>query len=387
MTLDAMNLESSASRAPSRLRQAAAPYLFFLLGIVFATWAARIPAIRDALQLSAADLGLVLLCGGIGSVLSFPLASFLIGHYGARRAALQSGSILLVILAAQAWMPNRLCLMAGMTAMGAAASSFDVAINAIGAELEKSGGRSIMSLLHAWFCVGTFGGALLGSLLAGAELDVHWHFGLIAALQAVPLWLAFEALPRDHPDAALGKRSFALPHGPLVMLGVIGFCGAIAEGSIGSWSGVFLEDRLHVGDGVAPLGYAAFAALMLAVRLIGDRLKDRFGARAVVATGALVASIGTYGAVAAPNVAFAIAGFALAGAGVATVFPFVFSSAGRHGATALAGVATMGYSGSLIGPPVIGFAAHHFGMAAGMALVGTLNLAVAAAALKARALD
>jgi MFS family permease len=277
--------------------------------------------------------------------------------------------------------------MAGMTAMGAMESSFDVAINAIGAELEKQSARSIMSLLHAWFCVGTLGGALLGSAAAGIDLDVHWHFALIAVLQALPLWLAFHVLPHDAPDTQLGRRSFALPHGPLVMLGVIGFCGAIAEGSISSWSGVFLEDTHHAGHGVAPLGYAAFAAAMLVVRLIGDRLKERFGARAVVAAGALTASIGVYGAVLAPNVVLAIAGFMLAGAGVATIFPFMFSAAGRHGATALAGVATMGYSGSLIGPPMIGFAAHHYGMAAGLALVGTLNLAVAAAASRAKALD
>ncbi|HEX7641781.1 MAG TPA: MFS transporter [Burkholderiaceae bacterium] len=382
-----LDLPVDGKAAPVRASQAAAPFLFFLLGMVFATWAARIPSIRDALQLNAADLGLVLLCGGIGSVLSFPMASFLIAHFGARRAALQSGAALLAILALQAWMPNRICLMAGMTFMGMSACSFDVAINAIAAELEKSGGRSMMSLLHAWFCVGTFGGALLGSLLASAKLDVHWHFALVAAAQALPLWLAFNALPSDAPDPTLGKRRFALPHGPLVMLGIIAFCGSIAEGSIGSWSGVFLVDRLHVGDGVAPLGYAAFAAAMLAVRLVGDRLKERFGARAVVAAGSLLAALGTYGVVAAPNVALAVAGFALTGAGVATVFPFVFSAAGRYGASPLAGVATMGYSGSLIGPPVIGFVAHRFGLAAGMVLVGTLNLAVAAAASKAKALD
>jgi MFS family permease len=382
-----MNMEMTIPAPQARMRQAAAPFLFFLLGVVFATWAARIPAIRDALQLSAAQLGLVLLCGGIGSVLSFPLASFLIGRYGARRAALQTGCALLLILAGQAWMPNVAWLMAGMTVMGTTSSSFDVAINAIGAESEKNIGRSIMSLLHAWFCVGTLSGALLGSALAGMALAPQWHFGLVAAALAVPLWFAFQALPHDKPDAALGKRSFALPHGALVMLGVIGFCGAIAEGSIGSWSGVFLEDRLHVSDGVAPLGFAAFAALMLAVRLVGDRLKDRFGARRVVTVGSLVAACGIYAAVLAPNVALAIGGFALAGAGVATVFPFVFSASGRHGASALAAVATMGYSGSLMGPPIIGFVAHHFGMAMGMALVGTLNLAVALAALRAKALD
>jgi fucose permease len=200
------------------------------------------------------------------------------------------------------------------------------------------------------------------------------------------LWLAFQALPEDAPNPTLGKRRFALPHGALVMLGIIAFCGAIGEGSIANWSGVFLKDHFGVGDGVAPLAYAAFAMLMLAARLVGDRLKDRFGARSVVAVGSLCAAIGIYAAVLAPSVVLAIAGFALAGAGLATVFPFIFSAAGRHGPTALAGVATMGYSGGLIGPPIIGFIAHNLGMPLAMSFIGTLSVAVAIAASIARAL-
>ena len=382
-----IELTAPAATRPSRMQQAAAPFLFFLLGMVFATWAARIPAVRDALHLNSAELGLVLLCGGIGSVLSFPLASFLIGHYGARRAAWQSGVGLLLILACQALMPRMGWLMVSMTLMGAMASSFDVAINALAAENEQRAGRSVMSLLHAWFCVGTLSGALLGSALAALAIAPQLHLGLVAALLAYPLWLAFHALPEDAPNPTLGKRRFALPHGALVMLGIIAFCGAIGEGSIANWSGVFLKDHFGVSDGVAPLAYAAFAMLMLAARLVGDRLKDRFGARRVVAVGSLCAAVGIYAAVLAPGVALAIAGFALAGAGLATVFPFIFSAAGRHGPTALAGVATMGYSGGLIGPPIIGFIAHNLGMPLAMSFIGTLSVAVAIAACVARALD
>jgi MFS family permease len=384
-----MNIEltETAPYRSSRVQQAASPFLFFLLGIVFATWAARIPAVRDALHLSSAQLGIVLLCGGIGSVFSFPLASWLIGRIGARRTAWQTGIVLLLILPCQALMPQMGWLMLSMTVMGAVASSFDVAINALGAESEKSAGRSIMSLLHAWFCVGTLSGALLGSAMATLMISPQVHFGLVSAVLAFPLWLAYQAFPNDRPNPNLGKRRFALPHGALVMLGIIAFCGAIAEGSIGNWSGVFLKDHLGVGDGVAPLPYAAFAALMLAARLFGDRLKDRFGARRVVAVSALIAAIGIYGAVLAPNVVLAIAGFGLAGAGLATLFPFVYGAAGRHGPTAIAGVATMGYSGGLIGPPVIGFIALNLGMSLAMAFIGTLSVAVAIAAANARWLE
>ncbi|HYD78919.1 MAG TPA: MFS transporter [Paucimonas sp.] len=371
-----------AAELPSRMRRAAAPLQFFLLGMVIATWAARIPALRDALQLSAAQLGVVLLSGGVGAVLSFPLAAGLIARAGARRATLYSGLGLLLALPAVAAAPDMPLLMAAMVAFGAAASCFDVAINAAAAEAERVAGRSIMSLLHAWFCLGTFGGALSGGAVAGAGIAPLAHYGATALLLALPLALAFRALPCDRPDATAGKKRFAVPHGPLIALGVIGFCGAVAEGSITDWSGIYMKDQLRVSDGVAPLAFAAFSAMMFGMRLVADRLKDRFGARRIVAAGAALAALAIFGAAAAIDVASTIACFAAAGAGLAAVFPFVFSAAGRHGATALAGVATMGYSGGLIGPPVIGFIAHGFGLQAALAFVGLLSAAIAAAALK-----
>jgi fucose permease len=158
----------------------------------------------------------------------------------------------------------------------------------------------------------------------------------------------------------------------------------MAEGAIADWSGVFMKDRLGATEAVAPLAFAAFSAAMLVVRLVGDRLKDRFGARRVVAYGAALAAIGLFVPVAADGVALAIGGFALAGAGLAGVFPFVFSAAGRHGSTALAGVATMGYGGGLFGPPAIGFIANAFGLQVALGFVGLLGVAIALAAGRAR---
>lgn len=373
--------------AAPRLQQAAAPLLFLLLGLIYATWAARIPAIRDALSMNPAQLGLVLLCGGIGAVISFPLAAWLTGRSGARHAALVSGLALIAIVPCLALMPNIELLMLAMIVYGMATSCFDVAINALGAAAEKIAGRSIMSRLHAWFCVGTFSGALLGSALAGAGVTPLLHFIIAAALSALMLWLAYGALPHDAPVGAPPKKRFALPHGHLVALGIIGFCGAIAEGSLVDWSSVYMRDAMKASEGIAPLGFAAFAALMLLARLICDRLKDRFGARHVVAFGALIAAAGIFIAVFAPGIAPAIAGFGLAGAGLAAVFPFVYGAAARHGATALAGVATLGYSGSLLGPPAIGFIANHYNMQAALGFVGVLAIAVAAASIKAKWLE
>ena len=146
---------------PSRRSPAAAlPFLFTLLGLVFATWAGRIPAVRDTLHLSAGQLGFALLCAGVGGLASFPLAAWLVARRGQARAALIGGLALLASLPCIGWSTGQVALMGALGLLGAAASCFDVAINAIGAAAEKRAGRSIMSMLHAWFCVGTLLGAL-----------------------------------------------------------------------------------------------------------------------------------------------------------------------------------------------------------------------------------
>jgi MFS family permease len=378
---------SGTSAWRARWRRSAIPFFFFLLGLLYASWAARIPSIRDNLQLDAATLSMVLLCGGIGAVGSFPLAAWLNAHYGPRRTAWYAGLVLLLTLPALGIAPNLVLLMLFSAIYGAASSCFDVAINALGAVAEKLAGRSIMSLLHAWFCVGTFSGALLGSAVAAFEVTPFWHFAALAVVFLLPLRLGYKAMPNDRPEPSADKKIFAIPHGHLVALGLIGFCGAIVEGSIADWSGLYMKDHMHAGDGGAPLAYAGFAGMMLLARLVGDRLKERWGARKVVGFGSLLAAVGVFIAVAAINIPMAIIGFAIAGTGVAMVFPFVFSAAGRHGAIALAGVATLSYSGGLIGPPVVGFLAHGFGLQAGLAFIGTLCIAVALAASRAKWLE
>lgn len=377
-------ITSTYSRARHKI---AAPLLFILLGIIYASWAARIPALRDLLQLSPSQLGFVLLSAGIGAVISFPLAAWLAAHCGARQAAWFSGLGLISALPLVALAPNMQWLMVAAFALGLGSGCFDVAINALGASHEKAAGRSTMSLLHAWFCLGTMSGALLGSAMAALLVSPLLHFIFVALFLLPLLTIAYRTLPVDKIEPKPATQYFAVPHGPLVALGIIGFCGAVAEGSIADWSGIFMKDQLQVIDGVAPLAYAVFAALMLLARLIGDRLKDRYGARHVVASGAWCATVGIFIAVCAINVPLTLCGFALAGAGLAAVFPFVFSAAARHGSTALAAVATFSYSGGLIGPPVIGFLAQGYGMRAGLSFIGVIVMLIAISSRRARWLE
>jgi len=379
------NMPTGVARAS--WRHIAIPLLFLLLGIIFASWAARIPAIRDHLGLDAASLSLVLFCGGIGGVGSFPVAAWIVGHYGARHSTLYTGLALLCSLPLLALAPNLPTLMAACLFYGVASSSFDVAINALAAQAEREAGRPIMTMLHAWFCVGTFSGALIASVLAGMEVTPRWHFLLMALLFLAPLCLGYRVLPDDRPEYDPNRKIFAIPHGHLVVLGVIGFFGAIVEGSMADWSGIYMKDHIGASGGSVPLAYAGFAGMMLLMRMVGDRLKQRFNARRVMSSCAAVGAVGVTVAVLAPSIAPAIVGFAIAGTGIAVIFPFVFSAAGRHGSTALAAVATLGYSGSLIGPPAVGFLVHGWGLQIALAFLGLLCLVIAICGSRAQWLE
>lgn len=138
-----------------------------------------------------------------------------------------------------------------------------------------------------------------------------------------------------------------------------------------------MKDHFGVTDGFAPLAFAAFSVMMLLARLAGDGLKGRYGARRLVSCGAGVSAAGLFFAVSVSSPYLALAGFATAGLGLALVFPFVFSAAGRQGPVALAGVATLAYSGSLMGPPLIGSLAHGFGMQAAMGSIGVVSVMIA----------
>jgi MFS family permease len=216
--------------------------------------------------------------------------------------------------------------------------------------------------------------------MASMQIAPSTHFIMVAIPLSFVLWLGYELLEAEDMGEKIEKKTFCLPRGPLALLGALGFFAAMSEGSIADWSGVFLKDHFGVTDGFAPLALSAFSVMMLIARLMGDRLKDKYAARRLVSYGAILSAGGLFFAVFAPNPYLALAGFAVAGLGLALVFPFVFSAAGKEGPMALAGVATMAYSGSLIGPPVIGTLAHGLGMQAAMGFIGVLSVVIAVVA-------
>jgi len=371
----------------AQARQYALPVLFILFGVIMGSWAGRIPAMAERVHVSHSALSMVLLMGGLGAVLSYPISSRMMASLGARKTLLFSGLALLCVLIAIGAAPTVPLLMMAVLSLGITASTFDVAINSAATAREKATGKSELSKLHGLGCAGGLAGATLGSLMASLHIMPVTHFLMLAGPLAVVLYYAYTMLDADDAaGATVEKKKFTLPRGELLVLGALGFLGSMAEGSIADWSGVFLKEHFGASDGLAPLALSCFSVMMLLSRLVGDKLKARYGARPLVTSGSMLGAAGLFFAVLSPNAYFALAGFAVAGLGMSLVFPFVFSAAGGQGPAALAGVASMAYSGSLMGPPVIGAIAQSFGMQIAIAYVGGLAALIAWVATRARML-
>jgi MFS family permease len=365
------------SLAQVQAQSFALPVLFALFGLIMGSWAGRIPALAANVHVSHAALSMVLLMGGLGAVVSYPISSWLMGNYGARKTLLVSGLALLADLVSIGMAPSVPRLMLSVLVLGITASTFDVAVNSAATRREKQTGKSELSRLHGLGCAGGLAGATLGSLMASLHIAPATHFLMLAAPLALLLWAAYQMLDADDTGEQVEKKKFSLPRGPLALLGAIGFLGSMVEGSIADWSGVFLREHFHATEGLAPLALSAFSVMMLASRLFGDRFKARYGAKPLVTGGAMLGAAGLFFAVLSPNALFALGGFAVAGLGLSLVFPFVFSAAGAQGPAALAGVASMAYTGSLMGPPVIGTIAQGLGMQAAISWIAVLALGIA----------
>jgi MFS family permease len=379
---------ASASRfSTAQAQHLALPALFALCGVIMGSWTGRIPALSEGAHVSHGALSQVLLCGGLGAVISFPLAAWLMASFGGRKTLFYSGLALLSVLVSIGLAPTVPRLMVSVLLLGVAASCFNVGVNSVAARREIRTGRSAMSKLHGIGTGGFLAGVALSSLMASLHIAAPTHFIIVAVPLALVLWLGYQLLDVEDVGEQIEKQVFCLPRGPLALLGLLGFFGSMSEASIADWTGLYLKEHFGASEGLAPLALAAFCFMMLIARLSADSVKSRIGARRLVSGGALVSAAGLIFAVLAPNACLAVAGFALSGLGLALLFPFVYSSAGTQGPLALTSVATMAYSGGLVGPPVLGAIAQGAGMQAAVAFIALLSVLIALVARRTALLE
>jgi MFS family permease len=369
------------------MRVAPAALLFFLTGLVSATWAARVPAIQEALGLSPGALGLAVLGLEAGAIAGLPAGGALVTRRGSR-AILRAGfATYPVALVAVALAPGLAALAAALAAMAFTNSLVDVAMNVQGVALERRAGRPLMARLHAGHAFGVLAGGLAGTMAAAAGLAVAPHFLAIAVVALVTGEVAAGALAdeRGGPRGKAASRPLARRiDRRLALLGAVAFCAFLLDGGAYAW--IAVELRAGGADpALAAAGFTAFALALALGRLIADRLIARRGRAAVVGAGGGLAAAGVGAALIAPSPALALAGWAAFGAGLAPIAPAVLGAApdaSRLPApAAIATVTAIGYLGSFTGPPLIGALAGPVGLTTAL---GLMALAAVTAALLAR---
>lgn len=379
----------SATARPDRRAltpRVATATLFFINGLLIAAWVLHIPDVRDRLGLSDAQLGAALLAIAAGSLTTMPLTgrwaerrgSGLLARLGGLGMAL---SLLLPFLA-----PNLWTLWLALALFGASNGLMDVAMNAHGAAIERRLGVPLMSGLHAWWSLGNVAGALGGTVLGllGAGLWPQVLGATLLALGGVT-WAGLHLLPRQLSEAPVTPDAAPETPGrwsPVILLaGLACFLGMLSEGASADWSGLYYRDELGVQGTLSSLGYAALVLAMLLGRLYGDGWRTRLGDARLVGVGAALATLGILLALLSVQAWSATLGYLLAGLGLANIVPVIFGAAGRRvGARGIARVATLGYLGFLVGPPLIGAVSHAAGLrwglgvtALSLGLVGLLS--------------
>ncbi|QQA42393.1 MFS transporter [Pelagovum pacificum] len=364
----------SELRTPRR----AVAAMFMLNGSLLGAWASRVPAFVEKFGVSERSLGLLLLCLALGAIVAFPFAGGLSDRLGADRLTRILGAAFTVLICLLPVAPTVGLLGLVLFLCGMTFGAMDVSMNAWAAEVERHLKKPIMSSFHALFSLGSGLGAGSGWIAAATGTGTLPHF-LILAVIAGPLALWVAQVPWNSSRGASGP-AFALPKGPLVLVGLFAFCSSLGEGSMVDWSAVLLQSVYGATEAQAALGYAAFSVTMVATRLAGDRITTALGP---VNAGRICGSVAVVGALVVifgGSLATALLGFALLGVGFAVVVPLAFSRAANDPfvppGQAIAGVATLGYGGLLIGPPAIGFIAEATSLPTAFGLVAVLSVCI-----------
>ncbi|TWD75430.1 fucose permease [Kribbella amoyensis] len=361
-----------------RRARVAVAVVFAVHGAVTGSFATRVPWIQDHAGVSAGQLGIALAFPALGAALAMPLAAGVSHRLGSRAALRVLLALWTLALVLPSLAPNLPTLCAALLVYGATAGMADVAMNALGVEIEHRMAKSIMSGLHGMWSLGALIGSAVGTVAAHHELSAQVHHVAAAAVLTVVGIVACQFVLNLRPteDEEAPPR-FALPPKSALLIGAVGFCAVFAEGASLDWSAVYLEDVLTSSAGVAAAATTGFTLTMAVARLAGDSVIDRFGAVATVRVSGVIATLGGLLVVLAPHPAVAMAGFGLLGLGIAVVVPLAFAAAGHTGpnpSQAIAGVATVTYASGLVAPSIIGGIAEASSLVVSFVVVTILTL-------------
>ena len=354
----------------------AARAFFFIGGFGTATWAPLVPLLRERLMVGDDVLGMLLLCIGVGSLLTMPLSGALAMRLGCRRVVMTASILFAAILLLVSCVDALSLAVPIVLIFGAVMGCIDVVVNIVAVLVEKGIGRRIMSGMHAFWSLGGFVGAGLYGVWVGLLGLTPFQSTAIAA----GLILLLTAVFGRHliPYGGGGGALLALPRGIIVFVGMTAFIAFLSEGAVMDWGGVYLTTVRGMDLALAGTGYSVFSAAMLTMRFLGDRVVQRIGALSVAVGGALLAFGGILLVMFAPVDALLYVGFFAIGIGSANIVPVFFSLMGRQNvmpvSAAVSAVSTMGYLGILAGPAAIGFVSSLTTLQTAFAMLAALSI-------------
>jgi MFS family permease len=358
---------------------------FLALGSFWGTWAALVPDLKAQVGASEGELGAALLCAGIGALPAMLLAGRLWPRFGwwmLPACGLVFAVTILTPITATA--PIMLGIAAALA--GAGSGALDVSMNAAISDVEAERSSRLMFGAHAMFSLAVLVAAVATGLLRQAGIGPALMLSLVSVFVAlVAIGSITAARTATHPRAAAVTTSDAAAPGISGIAFLAGLCAAafLVEDAIQNWSALHIESGLGAGPALGGAAPGVFAGAMFVGRLAGQRIGDRFSERMLLSGGALVAAVGTAVLAFAPVPVIALAGLALAGGGISTVAPALFARAGRTAApsqraAAIARVTTIGYTGFIVGPALVGFIAEATTLRIAIATLAVLALGVAA---------
>jgi MFS family permease len=363
--------------------------VFLVHGFLFASWTAHIPDVKEHLHLGDGALGIALLGAPIGSVLAMVLAARIVPRRGSRR-------VVRVVLVGYCLTGPLVGLTDSVAAFfiafmiwGAFQGALDVAMNTQALAVEGSSGRRLMAGFHGSWSLGSLLGAGVGAIGVG----IGWSLSEQLLLFAAPClfgagWLTTRMMQDPPAPPRASPHTYADREGVLravVVLGTIAFVDMLCEGAVADWAAVYLRQSLHAVAAIAGLGYAVYLLMMMIVRLSGNRITTRFPAHLLLPLLAVVAIIGFVCGLTINRQVSVLVGFGSLGAGLALVVPTVFSACGNirnvSAGKAVATVSACGWSGFVLGPPLIGGLASFTSLRTALfllpALIGIIAAAIA----------
>ena len=367
-----------------RKRIAVAAY-YFVPGVIFASWASRIPDVKHLLHLSNGQLGTVLFAIPIGQLVMMAFSGILVGKFGSKKMLVLAEILYALVLFCIGNSSNVFHLVLGLVAFGMMANLMNIATNTQACLVEKMYGRNIMSSFHGFWSLGGFAGGIIGAIFANTVLPISAHFGAILVLSILIVAAGLKFLVNDELAKAeeedVPKFSFRTIDPVLFLLGLMGFAGMFCEGTVYDWSGVYFSSVVKPDEAFIRAGYVAGMGAMTLGRFLADGFVTKYGPSRVLKTcGGLIVG-GLWLAAALPYLVSATLGFLLVGFGISSSVPICYSIAGKLGtikaSIAITIVSSISFFGFLVGPPVIGWLSEATNLRIALSIAACLGLMIA----------